>query len=67
MSEKKKLDLNRVSIPKQEPLVRKRNFSEVALGYTEEQALREASRCIQCKKPACIDGCPVDIDIPGFI
>jgi len=67
MSEKKKLDLNRVSIPKQEPLIRKRNFSEVALGYTEEQALREASRCIQCKKPACIDGCPVDIDIPGFI
>jgi len=67
MSEKKKLDLNRVSMPKQEPLVRKRNFSEVALGYTEEQALREASRCIQCKKPACIDGCPVDIDIPGFI
>jgi len=67
MSEKKKLDLNRVSMPKQEPLVRKRNFSEVALGYTEEQALREASRCIQCKKPACIDGCPVDINIPGFI
>lgn len=67
MSEKKKLDLNRVSIPKQEPLVRKKNFSEVALGYTEEQALREASRCIQCKKSSCIDGCPVDIDIPGFI
>lgn len=67
MSEKKKLDLNRVSIPKQEPLVRKKNFSEVALGYTEEQALREASRCIQCKKSSCIGGCPVDIDIPGFI
>lgn len=67
MSEKKKLDLNRVSIPKQEPLVRKKNFSEVALGYTEEQALRETSRCIQCKKSSCIDGCPVDIDIPGFI
>ncbi|MCK4353771.1 MAG: NADPH-dependent glutamate synthase [Dehalococcoidia bacterium] len=67
MSEKKKLDLNRVPIPKQEPLVRKKNFSEVALGYTEEQALREASRCIQCKKSSCIDGCPVDIDIPGFI
>lgn len=67
MSEKKKLDLNRVSIPKQEPLVRKKNFSEVALGYTEEQALREASRCIQCKKSSCIDGCPVDIDILGFI
>ncbi len=67
MSEKKKLDLNRVSMPKQEPLVRKKNFSEVALGYTEEQALREASRCIQCKKSSCIDGCPVDIDIPGFI
>lgn len=43
------------------------NFDEVALGYTEEQAVREAERCLQCKKTTCIDGCPVEIDIPGFI
>jgi glutamate synthase (NADPH/NADH) small chain len=54
-------------VPKQEPELRKRNFSEVALGYTEEQALEEANRCIQCKKPSCIKGCPVNVDIPGFI
>ena len=44
-----------------------KNFSSVALGYSEEQAVLEAKRCIQCKKPACIEGCPVEIDIPGFI
>jgi len=47
--------------------VRARNWSEVTLGYTEEQALAEAARCIQCKKPGCIAGCPVAINIPGFI
>ncbi len=62
-----KLDLNRVSMPKQEPLVRAKNFDEVALGYNEEQALAEATRCIQCPKRSCIDGCPVDVDIPDFI
>ncbi len=62
-----KLDLNRVSMPKQEPLVRARNFDEVALGYNEEQALAEATRCIQCPKRSCIDGCPVEVDIPDFI
>jgi glutamate synthase (NADPH/NADH) small chain len=67
MAEKKKINLNRVSMPKQAPDARKRNFNEVALGYTEKQALEEANRCIQCKKPRCINGCPVDIDIPGFI
>jgi len=44
-----------------------RSFSEVALGYTEEQALLEAQRCLTCKKPQCIDGCPVEIEIPAFI
>ncbi len=44
-----------------------KNFSEVALGYNEEEALREASRCLQCKKPKCIEGCPVHVDIPVFI
>ncbi len=62
-----KLNLNRVSMPKQEPGVRAKNFNEVALGYTAEQAMEEAGRCIQCKKRNCVAGCPVDIDIPGFI
>lgn len=67
MSEKPKLNLNRVPIPKQAPDARRANFSEVALGYSEEQALEEAGRCIDCKKPGCKDGCPVNVDIPGFI
>ena len=62
-----KLDLNRVAMPRQDPKLRARNFNEVALGYSSEQAQAEASRCIQCPKHPCIDGCPVEIDIPGFI
>ncbi len=61
------LDLNRQAMPKQKPQVRAKNFSEVALGYDEETAIAEASRCIQCRKPTCIAGCPVEIDIPAFI
>ncbi len=64
---KKKLDLNRVKMPKQEPAIRRRNFNEVALGYTHDMALKEANRCIQCKKRPCQSGCPVNIDIPDFI
>jgi len=56
-----------VPMPKQPPEVRRHNFNEVALGYTEEQALEEASRCLQCPKPQCVSGCPVEIDIPAFI
>ena len=56
-----KLDLNRVSMPKQKPEDRARNFNEVALGYTGENALAEASRCIQCKKRPCTEGCPVGV------
>jgi len=67
MSNKKKLNLNRVSMPKQSPEERRKNFLEVACGYTEEQAKKEANRCLQCKKPRCIEGCPVGIDIPAFI
>jgi len=67
MADKTKLDLDRVPIPKQSPEERARNFSEVALGYSEEQALQEANRCIDCKKPGCRDGCPVNVDIPEFI
>jgi glutamate synthase (NADPH/NADH) small chain len=63
----KKVDLPRQAMPKQDPGVRIRNFQEVALGYTEELALAEAERCIQCKKPKCVEGCPVNIDIPAFI
>ncbi|MCD6169428.1 MAG: NADPH-dependent glutamate synthase [Candidatus Latescibacteria bacterium] len=54
-------------MPKQEAKLRVRNFNEVALGYSAQQAVKEASRCLQCKKPSCISGCPVNIDIPGFI
>jgi glutamate synthase (NADPH/NADH) small chain len=67
MAEKSKLNLNRVPIPKQAPEVRKRNFNEVALGYTDEKALEEASRCIACKKAGCKEGCPVNVNIPEFI
>jgi len=67
MAEKAKLDLNRVPMSKQAPEERARNFGEVALGYSEEQALQEASRCIDCKKPGCKGGCPVNVDIPEFI
>ena len=67
MAEKKKLDLERREIPKQPPEVRRHNFFEVALGYTEELAIAEAKRCIQCKKPQCVPSCPVEINIPGFI
>ena len=62
-----KLDLNRVPMPKQAPEVRARNFNEVALGYTAEQAQAEANRCIQCPKRSCVEGCPVGVDIPEFI
>jgi len=58
---------NRVEMPSQDPEVRRRNFKEVALGYTEEMALEEASRCLNCKNPQCMQGCPVSVDIPGFI
>ena len=57
----------RQAMPEQGPLVRARNFEEVPLGYTPEQAVAEASRCLQCKSPACVQGCPVNVDIPGFI
>jgi glutamate synthase (NADPH/NADH) small chain len=63
----KKMDPNRRAMPKQEPFERIRNFEEVALGYTEKLAVEEASRCLGCKKPLCVPGCPVAIDIPGFI
>ncbi|HLR20876.1 MAG TPA: NADPH-dependent glutamate synthase [Tissierellaceae bacterium] len=51
----------------QEPEKRIKNFDEVCLGYSKEEAVKEAKRCIQCKNPTCVPGCPVSIDIPGFI
>ncbi|MDP2359816.1 MAG: NADPH-dependent glutamate synthase [bacterium] len=57
----------RVPMPEQEPLVRARNFQEVPIGYTPQMAQVEASRCLECKDPACVKGCPVGIDIRGFV
>ncbi|HGE69575.1 TPA: NADPH-dependent glutamate synthase [Candidatus Poribacteria bacterium] len=57
----------KTKMPEQPPEERICNFDEVAQGYTEEQAILEASRCLQCKKPACVEGCPVGINIPAFI
>ncbi len=68
MAEKKaKKVIERVEMPAQEPEVRRRNFKEVPFGLTESMAVLEASRCLQCKKPACMEGCPVSVKIPEFI
>jgi len=68
MSDKvKKQPVPRQSMPEQEADVRRRNFEEVPLGYSKEVAVTEARRCLQCKKPGCVAGCPVQVDIPGFI
>ena len=64
---KPKLNRKAVEMAKQDPKVRAKNFSEVALGYTEAEAQEEASRCLQCPNPQCRSGCPVDIPIPQFI
>jgi len=56
-----------VEVQKQEPAERSKNFKEVVLGYTEEEAQAEASRCLNCPNPTCVAGCPVGVDIPGFI
>lgn len=61
------MSLKKNEMPTQEPNVRNKNFSEVALGYTEEQAVDEANRCLNCKNKPCVGGCPVSIDIPDFI
>ncbi|NLY92003.1 MAG: NADPH-dependent glutamate synthase [Firmicutes bacterium] len=57
----------RQQMPKQDPQTRRSNFTEVAQGFTAEQAQAEAKRCLNCKKPLCVEGCPVEIDIPKFI
>jgi glutamate synthase (NADPH/NADH) small chain len=59
--------MKKVPVREQDPQVRAHNFQEVCLGYNEEEALAEASRCLNCKIPHCVQGCPVNINIPGFI
>ena len=61
------MSLKKNEMPSQAPDVRNKNFSEVALGYSEEQAVDEAQRCLHCKHKPCVGGCPVQIDIPAFI
>ena len=67
MTFKKNLSSQKCPMPSLDPSVRIRCFDEVALGYTEEMALTEAARCLNCKNPACVSGCPVHISIPAFI
>lgn len=57
----------RIKMSERQPDIRNKDFQQVNLGYTDEQALQEAKRCLQCKKPLCVTGCPVEINIPGFI
>ena len=68
-SDKRKLQgkIPRQPMPEQDPALRAHNFDEVPYGYTTEQAIVEATRCIQCKNPTCVEGCPVNINIPAFI
>ncbi len=61
------MSLKKNEMPAQDPKVRAHNFDEVALGYTAEQAMDEAARCLNCKKPVCVAGCPVNINIPAFL
>ncbi len=58
---------NKTPTPEQNPLVRNKNFKEVSLGYTPEMAIAEAERCLNCKNPVCVKGCPVNVQIPDFI
>ena len=63
----KNMSMTKVAMPEQDPNVRNKNFSEVALGYTKEMAMEEAGRCLNCKHKPCMNGCPVNVPIPGFI
>ena len=64
---KKEIIPKKMPMPEQQPAERIHNFNEVPYGYTPEQAIAEARRCIECKRPLCMGGCPVEIDIPGFL
>ncbi len=63
----KRIEPKKTPMPEQPPQVRRSNFNEVSLGYAPELAMREARRCLQCKKPLCVTGCPVGVQIPRFI
>jgi len=67
LTPKERLAIPAQEMPQQDPQVRRNNMDEVALGYSQAQAILEAERCLQCKNAPCISGCPVSIDIPGFI
>lgn len=67
ISNKERMKIPRQIMPEQDPLIRRTNFNEVNLGFTEELARMEAMRCIQCPKPSCIEGCPVGVKINEFI
>ncbi len=67
LSNKERMKIPRHPMPQQDPLERARNFLEVPLGYTPEMAMEEAERCLQCKNPKCMEGCPVSVKIPQFI
>ncbi|KPK75742.1 MAG: dihydropyrimidine dehydrogenase [Phycisphaerae bacterium SM23_30] len=67
LTAKERLAIERQKMPEQDGIERSKNFEEVNLGLPEEIAIREAQRCLQCKKAACVEGCPVEIDIPGFL
>ena len=67
MDAKEKMRIPKQTMKEQEPSVRVKNFHEVPLGFTVENAKMEANRCLQCKKPGCVPCCPVNIQIPDFI
>ncbi|MCS7178738.1 MAG: NADPH-dependent glutamate synthase [Anaerolineae bacterium] len=67
LTQRERLRIPRQKMPEQDPVVRRGNFREVALGLTEELAVAEANRCLQCARPPCVDGCPVGVLIPEFI
>ncbi|HER23871.1 MAG TPA: NADPH-dependent glutamate synthase [Candidatus Atribacteria bacterium] len=67
ISPKERMQREQVLMPEQNPQERSHNFQEVPLGYNQEQALYEAQRCLQCKNPQCVPGCPAEINIPQFI
>ncbi len=64
---KKTIETKKNPMPSQDPVLRAKNFNEVALGYTEQAVVAEAKRCLQCKNAPCRQGCPVEVDIPAFI
>ena len=67
LTNKERMKIPRQPMPEQDGKIRAHNFKEVNLGFTEELAVMEAQRCIQCPKPTCVEGCPVGVKISDFI